>query len=134
MKYLLLIFFVCTGTVLADVYKWTDEAGHTHFSDKPHELEKAEKIILKVDKPKTTTTATLKQEVIMYATSWCGYCKKAREHFAKNNIPYTEYNIETDAEAKRKYDSFGGKGVPVIFIGEERMDGFNVAKFSEIYH
>jgi glutaredoxin len=132
MKHLLLIFLICTGTVSADVYKWTDAAGHTHFSDKGQTVEKAEKVILKVDKPKTTATAVVKQ-VKMYATSWCGYCKKAREHFVKNNIPYTEYNIETDAEAKREYDLFGGKGVPVIFIGQERMDGFNVASFNGIY-
>jgi len=132
MKYLLLIFVVCTGIVSADVYKWTDEAGHTHFGNKPHDLEKAEKITLKVDKPNPSATPSAKQ-VIMYATSWCGYCKKARVYFAENNIPYTEYNIETDAEAKQTYKSFGGKGVPVIFIGEERMDGFNVASFSEIY-
>lgn len=130
MKYLLLIFLICTGTVSADVYKWTDAAGHTHFSDKGQTVEKAEKVILKVDKP--TATAAVKQ-VKMYVTSWCGYCKKARAYFAANNIPYNEYNIETDAEAKRQYDSFGGQGVPVIFVGQERMDGFNVASFSDIY-
>jgi glutaredoxin len=133
MKYILLIFIVFTGTVLADVYKWTDEAGHVHFSDKPHELDKAEKITLKVYNPKTTSSAVLKQ-VTMYSTSWCGYCKMAREYFAKNNIPYTEYDIEKNKQAKSDYDSFGGKGVPVIFIDHERMNGFNVAQFSEIYH
>ncbi|MDP3010703.1 MAG: DUF4124 domain-containing protein [Methylococcales bacterium] len=91
MKYLLLIFLICAGTVSADVYKWTDAAGHTHFGDKGQTVEKAEKIILKVDKPTTTATAAVKQ-VKMYATSWCGYCKKARAYFAANNIPYSEYN------------------------------------------
>jgi hypothetical protein len=46
MKYLLLVLFVFAGTVSADVYKWTDSAGHVHFSDKSHTKEKAEKIIL----------------------------------------------------------------------------------------
>ncbi len=132
MKYLLLIFIVFTGTVLADVYKWTDETGQVHFSDKPHDIEKKEKITLKVDKPKTTANASVKQ-IKMYATSWCGYCKMARSYFAKNNIPYTEYDIEKNRQAKSEYDSFGGKGVPVIFIGQERMNGFNVSRFSEIY-
>lgn len=68
MKYLLLIFLICTGTALADVYKWTDAAGHVHFGDKGHEVEKAEKIILNVHKPKTTATAAVKR-VKIYATS-----------------------------------------------------------------
>lgn len=136
MKYLALIFLVYTVTVLADVYKWTDKAGRTHFSDKPHDIENAKKMTLKVYTSKTTTTtenAELKQ-VIMYATSWCGYCKKARKYFAENNIAYTEYDIEKDAQAKRKYDAFSGKGVPVIFVGQKRMNGFNISDFNELYH
>lgn len=132
MKSLLLIFLVFTGTVLADVYKWADKAGHVHFSDKPHEDEKSEKITLKVDKPKLTNDATLKQ-VKMYATSWCGYCKKARMYFHQENISYIEYDIENDAQAKKEYDAFGGQGVPVIFVGQERMNGFNESRFNELY-
>lgn len=141
MKYMLVILLVLAGAVSAEVYKWTDDAGQVHFSDKPHD-EKAEKITLKTYPPKSTDESTdekktnpvsSKMQVTMYATSWCGYCKKAREYFTKNNIPFIEYDIEKNAQAKRKYDSFGGKGVPVIFVGEQRMNGFNVASFNEIY-
>lgn len=133
MKYLLLIFLICTGTALANVYKWADKSGKVHFSDKPHEDEKSEKIILKVNPPKVTDSATLKQ-VKMYATSWCGYCKKARMYFRQENISYTEYDIESDAQAKKDYDTFGGRGVPVIFVGQERMNGFDESRFKELYH
>ena len=40
-------------------------------------------------------------KVIMYATDWCGYCKKARRYFRKNGISFTEYDIEKDAAAKK---------------------------------
>ena len=53
-------------------------------------------------------------EVVMYATSWCGYCQKARDFFAKNNIPYTEYDIERDGMAKDKYAEYNAPGVPLI--------------------
>jgi glutaredoxin len=155
MKYLLLVLFVFAGTVSADVYKWTDSAGHVHFSDKPHTAEKAQKIVLKTYTPKTTTgkiildtdteedseadekTSTAStpslQPVTMYATSWCGYCKKAREYFRKKNIAYTEYDIEKDEQAKSRYDSFGGRGVPVIFVGEERLNGLSLSRLNQLY-
>lgn len=153
MKYILLILLVFAGTVSAEVYKWTDSAGHVHFSDKPHKTEKAEKIKLKVDNPKMVTgkvmldtdsndstadeknsnaPAPLKQ-AIMYATSWCGYCKMAREYFRKKNIPYTEYDIEKNAQAKKTYDSFGGRGVPVIFVGQERLNGLDISRLNQLY-
>jgi hypothetical protein len=53
---LLILLVVFTGTVSAEVYKWTDSAGHVHFSDKPHKPEKAQKITLKTYHPKIITS------------------------------------------------------------------------------
>lgn len=47
------------------------------------------------------------QKVVMYATSWCPYCQQARNYFREQGIAYTEYDIERDAEAKRRYQAFG---------------------------
>jgi glutaredoxin len=63
-------------------------------------------------------------EVKMYATDWCGYCKKAREYFARNGVRYTELNIEKSATARAEYDRLGARGVPVILVGEQRMNGY----------
>lgn len=73
------------------------------------------------------------QKVVMYATSWCPYCQQARNHFRQQGIPYTEYDIERDADAKRRYQAFGGRGIPVIFVGKRRMNGFSVSGFNKIY-
>lgn len=73
------------------------------------------------------------QKVVMYATSWCPYCQQARNHFSQQGIAYTEYDIERDAEAKRRYQAFGGRGIPVIFVGKRRMNGFSVSGFNKIY-
>jgi glutaredoxin len=128
-----------TNLAVAEVYTWKDEAGHVHFSDKPMMNQKAEKINIKTNKNKAdnskekTASAKPLKQVTMYSTSWCGYCKQAREYFQTNNIPYTDYDIEKNATAKRMYDAFGGSGVPVIFVNDERLNGFNASAFSEIY-
>lgn len=66
--------------------------------------------------------------VVMYATAWCGYCKQARQYFAKNGIAYVEYDIEKDRAAKRDYDTLHGSGTPLLYQGYTRVIGFDVAK------
>lgn len=66
--------------------------------------------------------------VIMYTTSWCGYCRKARNYFRKNGIPFIDKDIEEDAAAQREMIAkVGGRsGVPVIDIDGIIIRGFNV--------
>jgi glutaredoxin len=52
--------------------------------------------------------------VVMYATAWCGYCKKARQYFTDNDIEFVEYDIEKDRAAKRDYDGLRVRYVPVL--------------------
>lgn len=64
-------------------------------------------------------------QVVMYATSWCPYCAKARRFFASHGIPYTEYDIELDSRAHVEYQRVGGGGVPIILVGEQVVHGFD---------
>ena len=52
--------------------------------------------------------------VVLYATDWCGYCEKTRELFARNKIPYVEYDIEKSQQGYSEYKQLGGSGVPVV--------------------
>lgn len=62
--------------------------------------------------------------IVMYGASWCGYCKKMREYFNKNNIQYTELNAESSA--KSEYTALKGGGFPLIYIGYRRIEGANI--------
>jgi glutaredoxin len=64
-------------------------------------------------------------EVVLYATSWCGYCKAAREFFAANGIEYTELDIERSSAAQQGHRELGGGGVPLIVVGDTVIHGFN---------
>ena len=66
-------------------------------------------------------------EVILYGTSWCGYCAAAREFFYTNGIKYTEYDTEKTTEGYEGYKKLGGGGVPVIVVGADIMHGYNEA-------
>jgi glutaredoxin len=127
---------------LSDVYKWVDESGRVHYGDKPSGNVQPKKLHGKIttfdavavapssDKP---TSKVHKKKVTMYSTSWCGYCKKARKYFVAKGIPFVEYDIEKNPQAKRQYDAIGGSGVPVIAMGKRNMKGFSQASFDRFY-
>lgn len=64
-------------------------------------------------------------EVILYATKWCGYCKKTRELFARNNVEYTEYDVEESDAANREFQRLGGRGVPLVVVKGKIFKGYN---------
>jgi glutaredoxin len=63
--------------------------------------------------------------VVLYGTSWCTYCKQVREYLKSQNVSFTDYDIENSEEGKRKFQEVNGQGVPLIFVGSTRLDGFD---------
>lgn len=111
---LILLTAACLALALPvnaqQMYQWKDSSGKLHFSDKPPDDAKAES-----------------PPLIMYATSWCGYCRKARAYLAAKQIPYREVDIEASAANQAEFKKYGGRGVPFFTVGERTMRGFSEA-------
>lgn len=75
--------------------------------------------------PNTVVAQVTQPKVTMYATSWCPYCRAARNYFNANNIAFEEVDIEKSTEGRQAYRDLGGRGVPLIVVGRERIHGFN---------
>jgi glutaredoxin len=71
-------------------------------------------------------------QVVMYATTWCPYCKQARKFFNRHGIVYVEYDVERNAKASRENKRLGGGGVPTIVIGDEVVSGFSERELTEL--
>lgn len=73
------------------------------------------------------------KQVTIYTTPTCSYCKMAKEFFTQHNIVYTEHNVQED-EAKRDemIAKSGQMGVPVIYVGEDMVIGFDEERLSEL--
>ncbi len=72
-------------------------------------------------------------EIVLYATTWCGYCAKTRELFAEDGIAYREVNIETDAAGRARYQALGGRGGPVIDLRGQVLHGYDVRAIRAAY-
>ena len=79
---------------------------------------------------KETSTKTTKTKVEIYETSWCPYCKKAKNFFRSRGISFTAYDIEKDeAAARRKKRLRSGSGVPLVVINGTVIEGFAPAVY-----
>lgn len=148
---ILKIFTIGTLAILAfyslpafsEIYRWTDADGNVQFGDRPPPSLKARPIELKINSYESVTIEPFvpfksgrphkSKAVILYSTAWCGYCRKARNYLKENKIPFEEYDVEKSDKGKRDYERLNGRGVPILLIGDQRMNGFSVARFRKLY-
>ncbi|RIJ06798.1 glutaredoxin family protein [Pseudomonas sp. 91RF] len=63
-------------------------------------------------------------KVVLYTTDWCGYCKQTKRFLDQKGIPFKEFDIEKDAEARKAYEALGGRGIPLIDVNGTLIRGF----------
>jgi glutaredoxin len=121
----------------AQLYRWTDDKGVIHYSDKAPDKRNAKVVEVKINSysgPATVSTAGpptaagAKAPVKMLATSWCGYCARARAYLTSRGIPFEELDVEKSARGKQEYRALKGRGVPIILVGDQRMNGYDQAR------
>jgi glutaredoxin 3 len=62
--------------------------------------------------------------VIMYTTSWCPYCQRARRLLTSKQVPIEEIDIEAEPGKREEMQSRSGRRtVPQIFIGDRHVGG-----------
>lgn len=136
---ILLLALVFAVPVQAEIYKWTDANGKAHFSgSKPvnpvsiesrNDLEAKSPPPIPVDNKKQTAA----QQVDLYVTSWCPYCKKAIAFLRKNNIAFNAYDIEKDLKAAARKATLdpGYSGIPLAVINGATIRGFSESSYQE---
>lgn len=71
------------------------------------------------------------QDVIVYTTSWCPYCKQTIQFLQSAGIPYIEHDIEKSDSARKAYEQLSGRGVPVLQIGDTVIEGYDAAQIRD---
>ena len=65
-------------------------------------------------------------DVLMYTTSWCPYCTRARQLFDRKGVKYREIDVDAVEGARAEMQQRSGRtSVPQIFVGERHLGGFD---------
>jgi glutaredoxin len=82
-----------------------------------------------------TLAASVKaEEVVMYSTTECPYCREAKGWLAQNGFTFTECNMSVERRCEAEFKAYGANGTPFLVIrrgGKERLmkDGFDSDEF-----
>jgi len=70
--------------------------------------------------------ATGSTGVVMYTTSWCPYCARARKLFDDKGVKYTEIDVEAEHSARAEMQQRSGRtSVPQIFVADRHLGGYD---------
>lgn len=132
-------------SVTAKVYRWLDAEGNLHFGDQPPSRDTAE--VIKLKPVNTFTEAPLIESspiavnntptrkstrVKIYTTRSCSHCKQAKAYMKKKGVAFQELDIGKSSRARKQFDRLGGRGVPLITIGDQQMSGFSPQAFDQL--
>lgn len=67
-----------------------------------------------------------KSKIIVYSTTWCGYCKMLKTYLKGKKVDFEEVDVEEDrASGQKIIEETGQMGVPVTNIGGKYIIGFD---------
>jgi glutaredoxin 3 len=71
--------------------------------------------------------------VILFSTPTCSYCRKAKQYFRKQQVPFRDVDVSRDqSTARDMVKRSGQQGVPQIQIGSKVIVGFDRPKIDRM--
>ncbi|PIQ66214.1 MAG: NrdH-redoxin [Candidatus Zambryskibacteria bacterium CG11_big_fil_rev_8_21_14_0_20_42_18] len=73
------------------------------------------------------------KNVTIYSTPTCHFCHAAKEFFKANNVQFTDHDVSSDTQKRDEMlQKSGQMGVPVIFIDDQMVIGFDEGKLKSL--
>jgi glutaredoxin len=135
-----LITVVCVGLIglaslsaQAQMYRWTDQQGHVHYTDSPppkDALEGEEKhlsgnVASGGDVPYATREAIKNAPVILFTAEACkAPCDDGRKLLNQRGIPYRDVKVDDEASRAQLKQYSASAEVPVLIVGRDVRKGF----------
>lgn len=65
--------------------------------------------------------------VVLYTTSWCGWCRRTRQLFADKGVAFTDIDVEAvpGARDEMRARSGGRNTVPQVFVAGRHVGGYD---------
>lgn len=127
-----LALLLCAGGASAQVYKWVDANGKTHFTDtpppsnaKPSQIKSGAAVgAVSSDMPYALATAMRNFPVTLYTTSSCGGCDAGRAYLRGRGIPFTEKTVSNAGDEERLRAAGGDGNLPLLVVGSAKATGY----------
>ena len=124
-----LALLLCAAGASAQVYKWVDAQGKTHFSDRPPPVEQAATIAAApaspaTDLPYALALAVRNAPVTLYTTSPCSPCDQARSLLRGRGIPFSEKTVTTPADTEKLKQVAPEGQLPSLTVGNKSSLGY----------
>jgi glutaredoxin len=78
------------------------------------------------------------REIFLYALSTCPWCRKAKQWFTDNEVPFDYVDVdqlppgEQEKAGEKAFELSGGRRYPVIVIDGEVIVGYKPDRFAEL--
>ena len=71
--------------------------------------------------------------IVMYSTSWCGYCRRLGNQMREAGIPFRVIDLDADPsyDERIKRASGGNRTVPTLEIGEQILVNPSIVEVKE---
>lgn len=63
--------------------------------------------------------------ITLYSARNCPHCLQAKQYLQRRGLRFQEFDVERNPRAQKAFARLGARGVPVILIGDTRIDGFD---------
>ncbi len=130
----LALWLVPFAASAAEMYRWVDANGITHYSDSPPpvSVQQASRLTAATEQA-TAATAQAKPAVVLYAFACGPLCDNAMAWLAERNIGYSLKNPQTEPEAATELQKLTGvQEVPVLKVGDKHHKGFEPANWTKL--
>jgi glutaredoxin len=139
-----LIALLLLGAALpttAQLYRWTDESGKTHFTDTPPPPS-AKDVQRKrggapgggdgagAAQPFVLQQAMRDNPVTLYTTEGCEGCTEARKFLNARGVPFREVSVASEAQLAELKKAVGSNSVPALLVGPTVLKGFEAGQYN----
>jgi len=73
-----------------------------------------------------------KIRITLYSTRNCPYCRQARQYLQSKGMRFQELDIQKNIRAQKTLAGLGARAVPVIMVGDTRVDGFDRKRLDDL--
>jgi glutaredoxin len=135
---LALAALLCAASASAQMYKWKDAKGVTHFSDTPPASVRDKAEVKNYGPaasgpalPYELAQASRANPVTLYTAAGCAPCEQGRALLQKRGIPYAEKSVSTADDQQKLKDAGSDGQLPLLVVGSSKLVGFNPGAWNE---